>query len=72
MEILPVADEQSLLPLPNKYIVKIFVKIGHPKHLYYLIAHENMIDFFIREDRNVEKKPFPDAYNMIYEKLDAF
>lgn len=31
-----------------------------------------MIDFFMRDDRNVQKKPFPDAYKMIYDKLDAF
>ena len=42
------------------------VKIGYPKHLYHLINNEQMIDFYVREDRNVEKKPFPEAHSMIY------
>lgn len=69
---MPVVNADSFLPIENKYIVKIFVKIGHQKHFYHLINNENMIDFFVRDDRNVEKKAFPDAYNIIYDKLNKF
>ena len=54
------------------YIIKIFVKIGYPKHYYHLINNEHSIDFYVRVDRNVEKKPFPEAHSAIYERLDKF
>lgn len=58
--------------MADSYIVKIVVKIGHPKHLYHIINNEKNIDFFERKDRNVEKMQFPDAYDKIYERLDKF
>ena len=54
------------------YIIKIFVKIGYPKHFYHLINNEHSIDFYMRMDRNVEKKSFPDAHTIIYDRLDKF
>jgi hypothetical protein len=54
------------------YVIKVIVKIGHPKHLYHIVNPEKSIDFYRRNDRNVDKMQFPDAYTKIYENLDAF
>ena len=48
------------------------VKPGHPKHLYHVVNSQQGLDFFIRHDRNVEKKDFPDAYKIIMAKLKNF
>lgn len=53
-------------------MVKIIVKIGHPKHLYHLVNNERSLDFYERGDRNVEKIQFPEAYKKIYDRLDKF
>lgn len=63
---------QKNVYVADYYIVKIIVKIGHPKHLYHIINNEKNIDFFERKDRNVEKMQFPDAYDKIYDRLDKF
>ena len=44
-----IIDEKKL----NLYIVKIVVKIGHPKHLYHIVNAEKNLDFYERQDRNV-------------------
>lgn len=54
------------------YIVKVIIKIGHPKHLYHVVNVDKNIDFYERQDRNVDKKAFPDAYKQIYDRLDKF
>ena len=48
------------------------MKPGHPKHLYHAVNKQQGLEFFIRDDRNVEKKDFPDAYKIIMEKLKNF
>lgn len=58
--------------MSSSYIVKLIVKIGHPKHLYHVVNVDKNIDFYERQDRNVDKKPFTDAYKQIYERLDRF
>ena len=30
------------------YLIKLFVKMGYPKHLYHLINNEQSIDFYLR------------------------
>ena len=52
--------------------MKVCVKPGHPKHLYHLINDQNGLDFFVRDDRNVEKRPFPEAHKMILARLETF
>ena len=75
---MPVAEKEELYNVrcdketDKLYIIKIFVKIGYPKHFYHLINNEHSIDFYVRMDRNVEKKPFPEAHSAIYERLDKF
>ena len=56
----------------SSYLVRVCVKPGHPKHLYHIINNQQTLDFFVRHDRNVEKKDFPDAYKMIMERLKNF
>lgn len=55
MEFTRVVDEKTFMNVEIKkdgkyesslYIVKIVVKIGHPKHLYHIINSEKNIDFF--------------------------
>ena len=57
----------------NVYILKVFVKPGHPKHLYHLVTTDGKnLDFFVRNDRNVEKLQFPVVHEMITSKLKIF
>lgn len=65
-------DERGTKENEALYIIKVFVKIGYPKHYYHVINNEHSIDFYVRLDRNVEKKPFPDAHSVIYDRLDKF
>lgn len=78
MEFQPVVEERHLYnyrtdkDTEKVYIIKIVVKIGHPKHLYHVINSERGTDFFLRQDRNVEKKAFHEAHMMIYDRLAKF
>ena len=76
LEFLPVVEKQEYYNhrpdklLDKLYIVKLIVKIGYPKHFYHLINQDQMIDFYVRDDRNVEKKTFPEAHAEVYRRPD--
>ena len=49
------------------------VKPGHPKHLYHVVNNQQQsLDFYIRNDKIVEKKDFTDAFKMMMTKLKDF